>query len=174
MIECPFCGAEVIPGADVCEACEHSLADVGSDEPATRMERSLLQDRIAILEPKAPVAVRPETPIGDVLRQMSGASVGCVMVVDEQDTLLGIFSERDVLMRINVDAAAMAQRPIASVMTARPETLRLKDKIAYALHRMDVGGYRHIPILDDADRLVGVISIRDILAYLTARGAAVA
>jgi CBS domain-containing protein len=39
----------------------------------------------------------------------------------------------------------------------------------YAIHRMNVGGFRHIPILDDEDKLVGVISIRGILAYLTER-----
>jgi CBS domain-containing protein len=49
----------------------------------------------------------------------------------------------------------------------------MEDKIAFAIHRMNVGGYRHIPILEDG-RPVGVISIRDILAYLTQRGAAVA
>ena len=45
----------------------------------------------------------------------------------------------------------------------------MKDKIAFALHKMNVGGFRHIPILVDADKLVGVISIRRILIYLTDR-----
>jgi CBS domain-containing protein len=57
-------------------------------------------------------------------------------------------------------------------MTVNPATLRARDKIAFALHRMNVGGFRHIPILDDDDRLIGVISIRDILRYLTDRRAA--
>ena len=66
-------------------------------------------------------------------------------------------------MRLNVDAAKMADRPVSAVMTVNPATLRARDKIAFALHRMNVGGFRHIPILDDDDQLVGVISIRDIL-----------
>jgi len=171
MILCPYCGAEAIPGADHCDECSHSLTDVGLPEPATRVERGLLKDRIEILNPKSPLAVPPHTPVGEVLRQMAGRSIGCVMVVDGEQ-LVGIFSERDVLMRVNVDAAAMASRPIEAVMTRRPETLRLRDRIAFALHRMNVGGYRHIPVLDQEDRLVGVVSIRDILAYLTQRGAA--
>jgi CBS domain-containing protein len=102
---------------------------------------------------------------------MMGRGVGCVMIVDG-DRMLGIFSERDALLRLNVDAAKMTDRPISEVMTVNPATLKTRDKIAFALHRMNVGGFRHLPILDDDDRLVGVISIRDILAYLTERIAA--
>ena len=54
-------------------------------------------------------------------------------------------------------------------MTPNPETLRVQDKIAFALHRMNVGGFRHVPVTDGG-KLAGVISIRDILAYLTAQG----
>jgi CBS domain-containing protein len=100
---------------------------------------------------------------------MVAERVGCAAVTDLEGRLLGIFTERDALMRLNVDAARMADKPVSSVMTANPATLRAEDKIAFALHRMNVGGYRHIPILDDDDRLVGVISIRGILAYLTER-----
>jgi CBS domain-containing protein len=95
--------------------------------------------------------------------------MGCAVVIDEDKKLLGIFTERDALLRLNVDAARMAHKPVSSVMTANPATLKARDKIAFAIHRMNVGGFRHIPILDDADRLVGVISIRGILAYLTER-----
>jgi CBS domain-containing protein len=52
-------------------------------------------------------------------------------------------------------------------MTASPQTLDQDAKVAFAVQRMDLGGYRHIPIVDDEDRLVGTISVRDILAYLT-------
>ena len=51
-------------------------------------------------------------------------------------------------------------------MTAGPETLDLDDKIAFAIHKMDLGGFRHVPIMRDGD-VIGVISARDILRYLT-------
>ncbi len=53
-------------------------------------------------------------------------------------------------------------------MTRSVETLELDDRIAFALHKMDVGGYRHIPVLRDG-RVTGIISVRDILNYITAR-----
>jgi CBS domain-containing protein len=89
------------------------------------------------------------------------------MIVDNEK-LVGIFSERDALMKLNIDAAKFLSRPIAQFMTADPVTLETNDKIAFALHKMNVGGYRHVPILFHG-QLVGVISIRDILRYLTDR-----
>jgi CBS domain-containing protein len=89
-------------------------------------------------------------------------------MVVENDKLVGIFSERDALMKLNVDAAKFLSRPISQFMTADPVTLETNDKIAFALHKMNLGGYRHVPILFHG-QLVGVISIRDILRYLTDR-----
>lgn len=168
MITCPFCGAENIEGADMCDECEHSLTDVGVRQPASAVERGLLRDRIEVLRPRAPYAVAPDATVGESLRMMIERRVGCLVVVDA-GRLLGIFSERDALLRLNVDAARMADRPISEVMTVNPATLKTRDKIAYALHRMNVGGFRHLPILDDEEKLVGIISIRDILLYLTER-----
>jgi CBS domain-containing protein len=168
MILCPYCDAENIEGADVCAECELPLADLSLKAPSSDAERGLLRDRIESLRPKPPISVGPDETIGAALKLMISRGVGCLTIV-EGDRLLGIFSERDALMRVNVDAARLADRPVSEVMTVNPATLRTGNKIAYALHRMNVGGFRHVPILDDNDRLVGVISIRDILKYLTDR-----
>jgi len=167
MIACPLCGFENTEGADICNDCQHSLTDLSHPAFDTPVERGLMKDRIEALSPKAPLTVTPQTTIGDVLQQMITASIGCVMIVDG-DELLGIFSEYDALHKVNTDAAQLAQRPISSVMTPDPVTLEAKDKIAFALHKMHVGGYRHLPIMTQ-DKLTGVISIRDILGYLSER-----
>ncbi len=74
-------------------------------------------------------------------------------------------------MKLNTDAPKLLNHPISQFMTSGPVTLETNDKIAYALHKMNLGGYRHIPILFQG-KLAGVISIRDILRYLTERIAA--
>lgn len=168
MTTCPFCGADNIEGSDLCDQCQHSLTDVGLPHPASAVEKGLLNDRVDALRPRKPSTVLPSAPIGEVLKKMVDEAIGCVLVVDEQHRLVGIFSERDAMLRVNDQAARMADKPVSSVMTPNPTTLRLRDKIAFALQRMNVGGYRHLPILDEG-KLVGVVSIRDILAYLTAR-----
>jgi CBS domain-containing protein len=167
MIICPYCQAENIEGADECGDCNQPLTEMSIRVPATSVEADLLRDRVERLWPKTPSTVAPDTPVGDVLRKMVDETIGCVMVVD-QGQLVGIFSERDALMKLNVDAAKFFSRPISQFMTPNPVTLETSDKIAFALHKMNLGGYRHLPILFDG-KLAGVISIRDILRYLTER-----
>jgi CBS domain-containing protein len=169
-ILCPYCDAENLEGADECEKCGEALFDLSVRVPATSIEGDLLRDRIERLWPKSPSTVSPDTTVGDVLRKMVDERIGCVMVLDK-GKLAGIFSERDALMKLNTDAAKFLKRPISQFMTPDPVTLETNDKIAYALHKMNVGGYRHIPILFEG-KLAGVISIRDILRYLTERIAA--
>ena len=170
MMICPYCQAENIEGADECVDCGESLIDLSVRVPASSVEADLLRDRIERLWPKSPSTVTPDTPVGQVLKKMVGETIGCVMVVDA-GKLVGIFSERDALMKLNVDAAKFMNRPIAQFMTPNPVTLETSDKIAFALQKMNVGGYRHLPILFNG-KLAGVISIRDILRYLTERIAA--
>ena len=167
MIACPFCGAKNTEGSDLCDDCQHSLTDLSIPRPATSVERGLLRDRIQTLEPREPYAVAGDTPVGEVLDKMVDESIGCVMIVNEGQ-LKGIFSERDALIRVNTEVEQYADRPIRSVMTPDPITLESKNRIAFALHKMHVGGYRHLPILTDGE-LSGVISIRDILSYLSER-----
>jgi CBS domain-containing protein len=169
-ILCPYCEAENIEGADVCETCGEALVDLSVRIPATSVEGDLLRDRIERLWPKSPSTVAPDTSVGDVLRKMVDERIGCVMIVDK-GKLAGIFSERDALMKLNTDAGKFLKRPISQFMTPDPVTLETNDRIAFALHKMNVGGYRHIPILFEG-KLAGVISIRDILRYLTERIAA--
>ena len=170
LILCPYCEAENLEGADECQACGEALSELSRRIPASSVEAELLRDRIERLWPKSPSTVAPETSVGEVLQKMVDQRIGCVMIVD-QGKLLGIFSERDALMKLNTDAPKFLNRPISQFMTADPVTLETNDKIAYALHKMNVGGYRHVPILFDG-KLAGVISIRDILRYLTERIAA--
>ena len=164
---CPHCGAEYIEGADLCDACQHSLTDMSFPNPKSAVEEGLLEDRIELLAPKKPLTAEVGTNVGDVLKQMVDADIGCVIVV-KGDKIKGIFSERDALLKINANVAAHVDQPIETLMTPKPETLDAEDKIAFALHKMHVGGYRHIPITKN-DALLGVISIRDILEYLAER-----
>lgn len=164
MTLCPACGHENLEGADVCSACQLSLTELSFPQPRTTLEKGLMTDRIKLLEPRKPLTVKPTDTIGDVLKKMVAEKIGCVMVMDGEQ-IAGIFTEFDALMQINTNVKAMANQPISVVMTDKPVTLKLENKIAYAVHQMHVGGYRHLPILSDG-KLVGVSSIRDILHYL--------
>ena len=166
MTICPYCNHENIDGADECEKCNQSLSSLSKPRPGSETERRITKDRIRQLVPREPIIVRPDTPTGEVLRQLAGRSVGCAVVVRDHE-VVGIFTERDALTKLSVDAGQLADRPISEFMTAPVETLELEDPVAFALHKMDFGGYRHVPILNEG-RITGVISVRDILNHITA------
>jgi CBS domain-containing protein len=59
-----------------------------------------------------------------------------------------------------------AHLPLQPVMTLNPETVSPDDTLAFALHKMDVGGYRHLPVVEGG-RPVGIISVRDVIRHIT-------
>ena len=78
----------------------------------------------------------------------------------------GVFTERDVLFRIVDRGRNPAQLPLQEVMTPDPETLSVRSTVAHALNKMSVGGFRHIPVVDDEHRPAFVVSVRDVVEFL--------
>ena len=167
MITCQFCGFENIEGDDVCDQCGQPLSDSHLRDPQSSVEQGLLQDRIDLLQPRQPVTVAATATVGSVLNTLVENSIGCVIVTNEDQEMLGVFSERDALNRLADKSAEYWDKPISEFMTPSPHDLKSDAKIAFAVHEMDLGHYRHIPITDEGGRPVGVISVRDILQYLT-------
>lgn len=115
--------------------------------------------------PHAAVSVSPSTSVADAIHAMIVRRIGCVLVVDGE-TLVGIFTERDVLMRVVEAGKNPRLTPVSAYMTANPEVLTENDKIAYALNKMSVGGFRHIPIMDSQGKPRFVLSVKDIVNYI--------
>jgi len=166
MAICPDCGHENIEGADECEKCNQSLSSLSKPRPTTSIERSVMKDRVKSLVPREPLIVTPDVSVRRVLEQLVARSVGCAVVVANHE-VVGIFTERDALYKLNVDAAELGDRPVSEFMTSPVETVGLDDRVAFALHKMDLGGYRHLPVVSEG-RITGYISVRDILKHLTA------
>jgi CBS domain-containing protein len=164
-IICPDCGHENLAGADECVRCHQPLTQEETFVPQNELERSVAYDHIGRLDIRDPVCVSPETPVGEVLRRMVAARTGCALVM-EGAQLVGIFTERDALLRLSLDRAEWEHKPVRYFMTSPVETLELEDRLAFAIHRMAVGGYRHIPILSDG-QVVGVVSVREVFRHLT-------
>ena len=135
--------------------------DAYEDEQTIR--GAILTEPIRVLEPAVPICVRPETSMRDAIRAMNDAHVGCVLVT-QGDRLVGILTERDVLKK--VVGKLDLDLPVERVMTPDPETVAMDDGIAYALNKMHVGGYRHIPVLDKQGRPAGIVSVRDFVEFI--------
>jgi CBS domain-containing protein len=166
MTDCPNCGHANIEGVDECDACGLSLVELTKPQASSSLEQAISKDVIERLHPRDPLVVESQAPVAMVIKLLYDHRVGCAIVVDDGQ-IVGIFSERDALMRLGPDLETRGDRPIAEFMTPNPETLRRNDRIAFALRQMDQGGYRHMPIVDDDDRIGGVISVRDVLRYVT-------
>ena len=107
----------------------------------------------------------------EATRRMNLHKVGALVVM-ESGRVTGIFTERDALLKLGERANELAEQPISEFMTRKVESLPPTAKIAFAVHRMDHGGYRHVPVVNDKGESVGIFSVRDILSYLTRKLAA--
>ena len=111
------------------------------------------------------LTVAPESTVLEAAQLMNTRGIGAVPVT-EAGALVGIFTERDILVKILRKGMDLAQVPVEACMTPEPETLRDDDSVACAVNRMHLGGYRHLPIVDDQGAPVGVISVKDIIDEL--------
>lgn len=136
-----------------------------ADERAATVGSAILNKPIRALKLRLPVIVRRDMSVREAIRLMVHNSVGCVLV-EEQDRLVGIFTERDVLTEVVGRSMDADEATVEDVMTSDPETLTPDSGISYALNKMSVGGFRHVPLIDDRGRAVGVVSMRDVVDYM--------
>ena len=127
------------------------------------IERELLHAPISSLQLKAVVTVPVETTLAQAVQALQDHHVGCLLVTGPDGTLLGIFTERDLLTKVAGHGLDWSKEGISSFMTFDPETLRSADPIAWALNLMHLGGYRHVPLVDEDRRAVGVVSVKDVV-----------
>ncbi len=149
-------------GQDMSELeSEHS-----ADEEIREIKGALLADTITTLLPAEPICVPETTTVHDAVSAMLEKRQAGVLVVDGDGRLAGIFTERDVLTRVVGPALDLRHTPLSAVMTRDPEALSPRDRVAYALNRMSVAGYRTIPLVDADRRPIGVATVTDFIRWL--------
>jgi CBS domain-containing protein len=132
-------------------------------------DAALLREPLNALPVQRAITLSPNASVTDAIRAMQREHRGCVLITDDgtaRSKLIGIFTERDVLFRIVDRGRNPAALPIGEVMTADPETLSVHASVAYVLNKMSVGGFRHVPVVDDDHRPACVISVRDVVTFL--------
>jgi len=128
------------------------------------LARNLRKDPVSRLEPSAPHIVERSTTVAEAVVLMRRENFGCVLVCDE-GRLVGLFTERDLMCRVlGVDKPLTA--PIGDVMTPDPVTVVMADTIRVAVRKMKAGGHRHLPVVDENSRPVGILSVKRVVRYL--------
>ena len=107
----------------------------------------------------------PRDPVARAFDAMSREAHDCVLIMDGP-VLAGIFTSRDFLNRV----AAVRRDPrevlLGDVMTATPKTLRPRDGVVFAINWMAIEGFRNVPIVDDEGRVLGVLTVWDVMRHL--------
>ncbi len=111
-----------------------------------------------IIERDHLIAVPPTATVKAAVDVMAEHRCGSVVVVDA-DAVVGIFTERDLMLRVVREGRDPANTAVADVMTKNPDTIDADAPVADAIRAMDEFSYRYLPVLDSG-RCIGVISTR--------------
>jgi CBS domain-containing protein len=133
-------------------------------EDTERVRGAALATPVSELMAQKPYVVDADASVVSAVGAMNEHRTGCVLV-QKAGKLVGIFTERDVLRRV-VFKDGSSNLKVAAVMTPNPETLPPGASVAYALNKMSVDGYRHIPIVDEDGKAIGVLSVKDIVNFV--------
>ena len=140
-------------------------------ETTILMRRHLTDEvlRVPVLHVNAPEAlcVHPSDELQDVVVQMREMRTGAVLITDAHDDtkIVGIFTERDLLLRVAGRGWNFHQHKICEVMTPNPKCVTPQDKVGSALNMMVSQGYRHIPIITPG-KVPLMLSVRVLLTFL--------
>lgn len=120
-------------------------------------------DKVSLLQTDDYVCLEPSTPLFKAIELMKGDEGGCAIVC-EQGRVLGVFTERDLLMKIVGEEVDM-QAPVSDWMSPAVSTLTPDATIGAAVSMMNEKSFRNIPLVKDG-QLVGSISVFDVIFYL--------
>ena len=165
IILCPECGAENIQGTDNCVNCNGDLRTLDIPPDTWSPGMGPPGEHVGKIARQQPLEVRPATSVREVIAHLRDSDQGCAVVV-EGGRVIGVFTERDLLNRVTAQRERALDRPVAELMTPDPVLLREDDSILVAINKMGIGGFRHIPLVDENRALRGVLSGRDILSYV--------
>jgi len=130
------------------------------------MLERLLASTVDDLGLRTAVRVTPETSVRDVVEALREAHRGAALVEDGGGTLVGIFTERDVLLKLD-RAEPDLDGPVSAVMSSSPVTVQAGASLAATLAKMGEGRFRHLPVVRDRGQVVGLVSVRDILTWVS-------
>ncbi len=133
----------------------------------SELESIMAHDKLRNVLSYPALILDSETTLAEAIRQMKEHRRGCALLVRGDGKLAGIFTERDVLMKVAGNQVDLEHTPTSAFMTHDPVALPADSIVVYALNKMIVEGFRHIPLVDEEARPVGVVSMRDIIEYLS-------
>lgn len=109
------------------------------------------------------IAIAGEATLCDAAGLLARRRIGALIVQGPEGELAGIFSERDIVRAISDGSAAALSKPVASFMTREVATCTESDSVDELMEMMTRGRFRHVPVVDGDRKLVGIVSIGDVV-----------
>lgn len=131
-----------------------------------KLEGALLNDAVNLLAPSEPIRLPPTATVDEAITKMLANRRAAVVIVDGEGRLIGIFTERDILTRVMGEGKDVRKTTLSEVMTRDPEALSPQDRICYAVNRMNIAGYRTVPLVDAERRPIGIVTVNDVVKWL--------
>jgi CBS domain-containing protein len=125
------------------------------------------RQQVSTVGRREPATITASSSLGGAIEAMQAGDTRSVLVTDADQRLVGVFTERDIVLRVvGADPAADPSHTIGDYMTANPDALTLDSTLGEALQLMAERGYHGVPLVDDAGRVAGHLDSRDVLEYI--------
>lgn len=170
-LKCPYCSSTYILGADRCPQCLHSLMQQNLPGPkrGEKIQKVILTEPISeLVTGKDLLVSASDDSVQKIVQVMQKDKKDCVLVFKKRK-LVGIISQRDLLLRVAGKYSDLGKVKAEDVMTPNPEFVRPEDPIAYVVNKMAMGGFRHVPVMNPDGTPMSIVSIKDVLEYLDSR-----
>ncbi len=148
---------------------DEAYFDDGTPRRQRIFDAELLEEPVTLLPSRPPFALPREASTKQAMRTMQRDHRGCVLITEDgtlRSRITGIFTERDVVIKVIDSGRNPTEVPLADVMTPDPESLTVDAKLAWALNMMSVGGFRHLPVVDERGWPAFILSVRLIVDFL--------
>jgi CBS domain-containing protein len=144
---------------------EEILQMYGSAEHEKLLSSASFQLPILSLKRVEPICLEEGNTAQKAMDVMLRHKIGC-MLITKNNKLTGIITEGDLARKIVGEKRNASALHVEMLMTKNPETKHPNDTLALVLNEMVLGGYRHVPIVDENDIPIAVVSVSDIMRYL--------
>lgn len=135
-------------------------------ESTIRINRDLIEAPLSALNPSKVKCLYETASVHDVVVLMQENKFGSVVIVNHENKLVGIITERDILMKVVGKIKNKKRTSVTHIMTPNPIALKASDKLVFVMHNMYTGGFRHVPVVNEAEEVVGIISIKDVMSFI--------
>ena len=146
------------------EARGFTVDDFARSHPAGALGKRLLLYVKHLMHTGAELPkVSPDTPMNKVLYEISGKRLGLTTIVDENDTLLGVFTDGDLRRMIDQQQGFDVSLAVSEVMIKNPLTISQDTRAVKALEKMHDKKVNQFVVVDNANKVIGVITMHDLI-----------